>query len=346
MYLGIEIGGTKLQLGVGRAEASPLVAVERFDVDPSRGAIGILERIETAGIALVQKHQCTSIGIGFGGPVDTSCGRVVKSHQIEGWGDFPLAQWCQRNLGLPTHVQNDCDSAALAEALYGAGQGHRVVFYVTVGTGMGGGLVIDRQIYRGSGAGAAEIGHLRPGLLADRPDYTVESLASGPGIAASARSRLTDSIAHPFDSFFSRFYRKRDLRTRDDQPQLTKEQAEAEFGTDLLSRCDGELENLTAKTVARAASDGNEIAREVLEHSVEALGWAIAQVITLVAPSVVILGGGVSLIEQSLFLVPLREQVQRYVFPPFAGKYAIVPAGLGELAVVYGAIAVAHASAT
>jgi glucokinase len=341
MHLGIEIGGTKLQLGVGRPDGSPLVAFERFDVDAKRGAIGILERIESAGIALLQKHKCTSVGIGFGGPVDVAGGRTVKSHQIEGWDDFPLVEWCQQTLGLPTRVQNDCDSAASAEALYGAGQGHPVVFYVTVGTGIGGGLVIDRQIYRGSGSGAAEIGHLRPGLLADHPEYTVESLASGPGIAASARSRLTDSIAHPFDSFFSRFYRKRDLKTRADQPRLTKEQAEAEFAADLLSRCNGELANLTAKTVAQAAGDGNEIAREVLEHAIEALGWAIAQAITLVAPSIVVLGGGVSLMEQSLFLIPLREQVSRYVFPPFAGKYVIVPAALGELAVVYGAIAVA-----
>jgi glucokinase len=127
MFLGIEIGGTKLQLGVGCNDGSPLVALERFDVDAKRGAAGILERIETAGIALIQKHHCASIGIGFGGPVDAAGGRSVKSHQIDGWENFPLADWCQRALGLPTHVQNDCDSAALAEALYGAGQGHRVV---------------------------------------------------------------------------------------------------------------------------------------------------------------------------------------------------------------------------
>src|SRR5688500_1526736 len=140
MHLGIEIGGTKLQLGVGGAGSGSLTALERFDVDASRGAVGILERIESAGAALIQRPHCTSVGIGFGGPIDAERGQVVKSHQIEGWDDFPLAQWCTKALGLPTRIQNDCDAASLAEALYGAGEGHRVVFYVTVGTGIGGGL--------------------------------------------------------------------------------------------------------------------------------------------------------------------------------------------------------------
>src|SRR5215207_9463586 len=117
MHLGIEIGGTKLQLGVGSAGSGSLTALERFDVDASHAALGILERIESAGGALIQRHHCTSIGIGFGGPVDIDQGRAVKSHQIEGWDDFPLAQWCTKSLGLPTRVQNDCDAASLAEAL-------------------------------------------------------------------------------------------------------------------------------------------------------------------------------------------------------------------------------------
>ena len=115
----------------------------------------------------------------LGGPVDAEHGRVIKSHQIEGWDGYPLAEWVQATLNLPAAVANDCDAAAIAEARFGAGQGRHVVFYVTVGSGIGGGLVLDGQIYRGSGPAAAEIGHLRPGLHADRPDETVESIASG-----------------------------------------------------------------------------------------------------------------------------------------------------------------------
>ena len=105
----------------------------------------------------------------------------------------------ERSASLPL-LGNDCDVAGLAEARFGAGRGRRVVFYVTIGSGIGGGLVVDGQIYRGHGIAAAEIGHLRPGLHADRPDETVESLASGWGIAAAAQSRLADPIYHPFPS--------------------------------------------------------------------------------------------------------------------------------------------------
>ncbi len=122
---------------------------------------------------------------------------------------------------------------------------------------------------------------------------------------------------------------------------ITAEDAEEEYVADLRSRCGGEIELLTAKMVAQAAADGNEIAREVLAHACQALGWAIAQAITLVSPGVVVVGGGVSLIEQSLFLVPLRNEIDRYVFPPLRGSFRVEPAALGELAVVYGALAAA-----
>jgi glucokinase len=117
--------------------------------------------------------------------------------------------------------------------------------------------------------------------------------------------------------------------------------AEQEEIADLIERCGGDAERLTAKLVAQAAAEGNEIARQVLDHACQALGWAVAQVITLVAPEVVVVGGGVALIGEQFFLAPVRAAVARYVFPPLAGSYRIVPAGLGELAVVYGAITLA-----
>jgi glucokinase len=117
--------------------------------------------------------------------------------------------------------------------------------------------------------------------------------------------------------------------------------AEQEFSADLAERCGKDAERLTAKLVAEAAGDGNQIARQVLDHACQALGWGIAQVITLNAPEVVVVGGGVSLIGEQFLFMPLRAEVARYVFPPLAGSYRIVPAGLGELAVVHGAIALA-----
>jgi glucokinase len=351
MYLGIEIGGTKLQLGVGSGRDADLAAIIRRDVDPRRGAGGILEEIERSAAALFQKHTIERIGLGFGGPCDGRTGVTTKSHQVAGWDSFPLAAWCRETLGKPAVIGNDCDAAALAEAQLGAGRGAGSVLYVTVGTGIGGGLVIGGKLLGAGRPAVAEIGHLRPGLLADRPDMTVESLAAGPGIAAAAVGRMTgvarplDTLRRPGDNTLARSAGEGGRLNRAEVRQRLADvqQTEEEYIADLRQRAGDDCDELTARHVAQAAADGNEIAREVLDHACQALGWAIAQVITLVAPEVVVVGGGVSLIGEQFFFAPLRSEVARYVFPPLAGSFRVVPAGLGELAVVHGALALAAA---
>lgn len=339
MYLGIEIGGTKLQLGVGDASGGELAALVRHDVDSRRGARGILEQIESAATGLIQKHDIQSIGIGFGGPVDSAAGVAIKSHQVAGWDGFPLVRWCRETLGRPAVLGNDCDVAALAEASFGAGRGARIVFYITVGTGIGGGLVVDGRLHGQGRPAASEIGHLRPGVNADRREMTVEAIASGPAIAAAALARMTGQVSRPLESI--RGPLDHPNRQQIKQRLADVKDAEQEFITDLANRCGNDADRLTAKVIAQAAADGNEIARQVLDHACQALGWAIAQVITLVAPEVVVIGGGVSLIGEQFFFMPVRAETARYVFPPLAGSYRIVPAGLGELAVVHGAVALA-----
>jgi glucokinase len=339
MFLGIEIGGTKLQLGVSDGTRAELVAIERRDVDPVRGAAGILDHIDSAGAALVQKYPIERIGIGFGGPCNSRTGRTTKSHQIDGWEDFPLVDWCRRTFEIDTRIGNDCDVASLAEARYGAGRGSRTVFYVTIGTGVGGGFVLDGRIYGEGRPAVAEIGHLRPGLHEDRPEATVESMASGWGIAAGAVNRLSSQVSKSMEHVRPMLVQiaKANRAQQLAYVALTDE----EYKADLLQRCQNSPEALTAKMVAQAAADGNEIAREVLGQACQALGWAIAQTITLLAPETIVLGGGVSLIGEQWFLSPVREEVARYVFPPLLNSYRIVPAELGELAVVHGAIALA-----
>ncbi|HUE74814.1 MAG TPA: ROK family protein [Pirellulaceae bacterium] len=339
MFLGIEIGGTKLQLGVGDGRGGELAALARHDIDIGRGAVGILEQIECSATALAQKHKIEQIGIGFGGPINSRTGIITKSHQVEGWEGFPLAKWCEETLGIPTRLGNDCDCAALAEARFGAGKDAHTVFFVTVGTGVGGGLVIGRQLHGASRPAAAEIGHLRPGLHELRPDQTVESLCAGPAIAAAAVARITGQVSRPLESLH-RFLEHPSRQQVQQRLEIVK-RTEQEYIGDLLARCGGDPERLTAKMVAQAAHDGNEIAVQVLDHACQVLGWAIAQVITLVAPEVVVIGGGVSLIGDAWFFTPLRTEVARYVFPPLAGSYRIEPAALGEQVVVHGAVALA-----
>jgi len=338
MYLGIEIGGTKLQLGVGDGSSAQLAAWERRDIDAKRGAAAILEQIERAAAGLIQRFPVARMAIGFGGPVDTAAGRVIVSHQVDGWRDFPLASWCQRTLGVPAVLGNDCDSAALAEAKYGAGRGKESVFYVTVGTGIGGGFVKGGVLHGRGRPAAAEIGHLRPGLHADRPEATVESLASGLEIAEAAKERLSGDVALPLRTDALGGKQRHGLWEDELSPA---ESLEEECRRDLLERAGGDLESITAKLVGQAAAAGNSLAVEVLQRSCQVLGWAIAQVITLLAPDVVVVGGGVSLLGEELFFAPLRQAVQRYVFPPLAEAYEIAPAALGELVVVHGAVALA-----
>ena len=320
MFLGIEIGGTKLQFGVGPGEGPPLPILRRIDVEPEDGAAGILRQIEQIGRRLIQEYEVEALGIGFGGPVASDTGRTVTSHQIDGWDDFPIVDWCRDKFGLSTVLSNDSDAAGLAEARFGAGKGNRVVFYTNVGSGIGGALVIDGNLFRGGSGIAAELGQVRPGLDAEQPNQTIESIASGWGITTQVRARLV-----------SRDVPSPDVRT----PQLD--------AADLIRRAGGRPDRLNTKIIARAAEEGNHLARDVFDRACRTFGWGIAQVVTLLAPNVVVVGGGVSLVAEDLFLMPLRDYVNRYVFPPLAATFEIRRANLGEEVVLHGVLALAAA---
>jgi len=319
MFLGIEIGGTKLQLGLGRGDGR-LVGLWRGGVDAAAGGEGIRREIvraapELLAEAAVVHRDLRGIGVGFGGPTDDATQSVIKSHHVAGWHGFPLAAWLQDRLELPTVICNDADVACLAEALYGAGKGFSPVFYMTVGTGIGGGLVINGEIYRGCGRGAMEAGHLivncgtrnaecgmdrQPAIEIPHPDI-LESFAAGWGIEARARSDPR------FDS----------LRQS--------------LGRDL-----------TVKDLAAAARSGDPAAKDCLQVAIDALTEGIQQVIKLLCPRRIVIGGGVSLMGDDLFFDPLRRKLTASEFPPFAGLTEIVPAALGEEVVVHGALALAQ----
>ncbi len=319
-YLGIEIGGTKLQLGVGPGDGT-LAGLWRGTVDPAAGADGIRRQITAAVPELlakagVERSRLKGVGIGFGGPVDDVTRTVIKSHQIAGWDGFPLADWIGEITGLPAALGNDADVAGLAEALFGAGKGLSPIFYITIGSGIGGGLIINGEIYRGCGRGAAEIGPLSFSTLCDPPpEYRaniLESKASGWAIANQARWGFGAK----------------------DDPARRRES--------LLLRLAGGSEAITAQHVRLAAEQGEPAALSVLSSAIDSLTAAICQVIVLLCPRRFVIGGGVTLMGERLLFHPLRLRVARYVFEPFAGCYDIVPAALGEEVVVHGALALAR----
>ncbi|HKB03409.1 MAG TPA: ROK family protein [Gemmataceae bacterium] len=314
MYIGIEIGGTKLQLGLGRGDGH-LLGLWRATVDVVAGGDGIRRQIvaavpELLAKAGVDRGALRGVGVGFGGPVDDAARSVIKSHQIHGWDGFPLADWLGEALGLPVMLGNDADVAALAEALFGAGKGMSPVFYITIGSGIGGGLVVNGEILRGTGQGAAEIGHLkvRDPRTDDGCMETLENIASGWAIGRYARACVAEDAA---------------------------------AGARLTALA-GRVDAINAETVAAVAACGDLLATRVLGHARSALADAICATIVLVCPRRVVIGGGVSLIGDELLFAPLRRLIAERVFRPFAGLTDVVPAALGEAVVIHGALALAH----
>jgi glucokinase len=305
MLLGIEIGGTKLQLGLGAGDGI-LAGLWRGRIDVARGPEGIRRQIVEAVPSLLQDARTSAtdlqaVGVGFGGPVDDAGQTVIKSHQIAGWDDFPLANWIGNFLGLPAFLANDSDAAGLAEAICGAGKGLSPIYYMNIGSGIGGGFVLDGRAYRGTGRGAAETGHLRiaqwtkDGLVYE----TLENLASGWALERQARAALQ----------------------KQSEPDTT---------------------NLTVSQIGKAAQTGNPLALAILEPALDALAEALCQVVALLCPRRIVIGGGVAGLGEELLFAPLRERVERRVFAPFADCFDIVPAGLGEEVVVHGALIVAR----
>jgi glucokinase len=317
MYLGIEIGGTKLQLGLGAGDGV-LAGLWRGTVDVAAGPEGIRRQIgaavpELLANAHVDRAALRGIGIGFGGPVDDSTRTIIKSHQIEGWDNFPLADWVSELVGLPAVLGNDADVAGLAEALHGAAKGLSPVFYITLGSGIGGGFIFNGEIYRGVGKGAAEIGHLRMfGKDLNTGEYgseILEHVSSGWAIGKIARAILARRhIASPR----------------------------------LLEAVHGREQEITARHVGEAAEQGDELALSIIDFSVTHLSEAICHVITLLCPRRIVIGGGFSLAGEKVLFEPLRKRVAKRVFKPFAGLTDIVPAALGEEVVVHGALTLAR----
>jgi glucokinase len=253
LKLGIEIGGTKLQLVLGDA-AGQICERRKLPVDPARGGAGIREQIEGTLPELLRGRTIEAAGVGFGGPVDWKTGRICRSHQIEGWSEFDLGGWLQPLAGAPVMVDNDANVAALGEATGGAGVGFNPVFYVTLGSGVGGGLVADGRIYHGAKPGEAEIGHVR----LDRHGTIVEGRCSGWAVDA----------------------RIRELNVK-------------EPGS-LLARLTGQAVGGEAKHLAAAWQQGDAAARRLLQETAEDLAFGLSHVVHLFHPEIIILGGGLS----------------------------------------------------
>ncbi|HEX4119789.1 MAG TPA: ROK family protein [Verrucomicrobiae bacterium] len=259
LHLAVEIGGTKLQLFTGNRRAQILERI-RLDVDPRAGAAGIRSQLAQAVPKLAQRIKPMATGVGFGGPVDWKTGQICCSHQVEGWSDFPIASWLSELTGAPVFVDNDANIGALGEALHGAGAGFDPVFYVTLGSGVGGGLVTKQKIYHGARPGESEIGHIR----LDRAGLRVEDQCSGWAVDAKLRAAAAKNPQSP------------------------------------LARCIGGAVRGEAKFLNAALSQNDPTARSILDETAQDLAFALSHVVHLFHPQIIVLGGGLALVGEPL----------------------------------------------
>lgn len=269
IFVGIEIGGTKLQL-ISCNEEGVVTQRIRYSINPLEGAAGIRKQIQEGLEKLVQKEKILAIGVGFGGPVDWTTGSIQLSHQIDGWGNFNLKAWLQELTNVPVAIDNDANTAAFAEAKFGCGKGYDTVFYMTIGSGIGGGMIINEKIYHGRTPGEVEIGHIR----LDKSGLTVEDKCSGWAVNKKVKEHIK---AHPE-------CRLAELASKANMP-------EAYFLTPALMEKDAD-------------------ALAIVEEIGDDLAFALSHVVHLFNPDVIVLGGGLSHLKEHLVLPVSKQLPQ------------------------------------
>jgi glucokinase len=309
--LGVDIGGTNLVVGSVAEDGSRLVATASEPTHAEAGAtdvvdrlVGLAERAMAATRLEAPGAEILGVGVGAPGPLDTRRGIVLLTPNL-GWVDFPLRQIIHDRLGLHAALDNDANCAVLGEWWVGAARGARTAIGITIGTGIGGGLILDGKLYHGASDVAGEIGHTTIDMEGRRckcGNYgCIEAYASGPNIALRA-----------------------------------VEEIEAGAVSRLPSLVGGDLSAITAQTVYQAAADGDELALEVVNDTARFLGVGIGNLLNVFNPEVVVVCGGVTLAGDHLF-VPLRREVARRAFKPAVAACRIVPGELAGTAGVYGA---------
>jgi glucokinase len=311
--LGVDIGGTNLLVAAVPTEGGEPVALRSQETFPERGGDATVADIAEMVEAVVQemgkslgvsREAFIGLGIGCPGPLDLDSGVVISSPNL-GWNGYPIRDRIIEAVGFPVSLDNDANCATYGEWWQGAGKGAKSLFGVTVGTGIGGGYILDGRLLRGASGSAGEIGHTTINFAGRRcgcGNYgCLEAYTSGPSIAARAREGL-----------------------------------EAGYESSLRQWVDGDLDAITALTVYDALMDGDEYAQEVMTETAKILGSGVANVVNTFNPEMVVIVGGVTRAGDHLF-GPLRSEVRRRAFPSAVKACTIVPGALPATAGVIGA---------
>lgn len=305
---GVDLGGTNIVVGTVAADGSDLSGLIVRKTEASQGVEAVVGRV----VEMIQESRATGgdgevigVGVGAPGPISRKTGVVRIAPNLR-WREVPITALIHEAVGLPVTLDNDANCAVLGEWWQGAGGEVRRLIGMTVGTGIGGGIVIGGKIWHGTSDVAGEFGHMTidsTGRRCSCGNYgCLEAYASGPNIA-----------------------------------QRAVESLEAGAESSLSSYVDGDLGRLTAGEVYQAAQDGDELASDIVKDTARFLGIGVANLINIFNPNVVLVMGGVTKAGEQLF-APLRSEVNRRAFKPASEVCKILPGELHGTAGVYGAV--------
>ena len=313
--VGVDLGGTNIAAGAMPTDGTREIAMRMIPTKSEVGAGGVVDRIASLiEEVIVQTQQETGaersdflgVGIGSPGPLDRARGVVIVTPNL-GWRDFPLRDEVSKRVNLPATLDNDANCATLGEWWCGAAKGGRNVVGMTIGTGIGGGLILEGKLYHGASDAAGEIGHTTidpTGRRCKCGNYgCLEAYTSGPAIAERAREVLEG-----------------------DEDSL------------LFEMVDGDVKKITAQTVFEASKRGDRVALEVVRDTAHFLGVGVSNLINIFNPDTFVIAGGVTQAGDLLF-DPLRAEVKRRAFKPSVEACRIVPGALPLSAGVVGAVA-------
>ncbi len=313
IYLGLDIGGTKCSIVIGDSTFRILKKVV-FETRTERGYERILAEFSEKMRLLMGEFsgkKLKRIGISCGGPLDSKTGTVYSPPNLPGWDNVPVTSVFADEFGVETALQNDANACALAEWLMGAGRGTSNMIFLTFGTGMGGGLILNGRLYTGTNDLGGEVGHIR--LALDGPvgfgkAGSFEGFCSGGGIAQLARSVVTDRLNRNLEVGFC--------------PTLER------------------TGDIDAKMVANAAIGGDPVAMDIIRTASSYLGLGLSILIDILNPECIVIG---SIYErnESLFKPLIEPVLQKEAIPASLRVCRIVPAGLGDSIGDYAALCVA-----
>lgn len=301
VYLGIDIGGTKCALVLGDAQGEVLQKVRFETADKDSTLAHIFEAAEQLiAQAGAQGNPVKAIGVSCGGPLDSRAGLIQSPPNLPGWDNVPILQMLRDRFGLPCALCNDANACALAEYRLGAGKGCQSMAFLTFGTGMGAGLILDGKLYVGANDNAGEIGHVR--LAPDGPvgyykKGSFEGFCSGGGLAQLGAAYAKDAIERGMPCSFC--------------------------------KSEDELDKITAKKLAEATDAGDEVAAAVWEKCGEMLGHGLALLIDVINPERIVIG---SIYARSghLLQAAMQKVLEKEALPVSLAACKIVPAALTE----------------